>query len=128
MLLIDYHPHDKSFAKELIRSVRNSNAAYKDALKQKRESEKKVEKGQRLASIEEEITQLNLKKSFLEGAIKEYHAEADKYAYDAKNNRNLVEFLKLSNWLKEAAEKKQTELGAVIEKRKCLKEKKKNVK
>ena len=46
-------------AKELIQSARNSNAAYKEALKHKKESEKKAEKDQRLASIEEEITQLN---------------------------------------------------------------------
>ena len=74
-------------AKELIQSVRNSNAAYKEALKQKRESEKKAEKDKSLASIEEEITQLNLKKSSLEEAIKEYHAEADKYVYDAEKRR-----------------------------------------
>ena len=76
VLLNDYHPHDMSIAKELVRSVRNSNAAYKEALKQKRESEKK-EKDRGLASTEEEITQLNLKKSSLEEAIKEYHAKAD---------------------------------------------------
>ena len=46
-------------AKELIQSARNSNAAYKEVLKHKKESEKKAEKDQRLASIEEEITQLN---------------------------------------------------------------------
>ena len=36
MLLNDYHPHNVSIAKELIRIVRSSNAAYKQALKQKR--------------------------------------------------------------------------------------------
>ena len=56
MLLKDYHPHDMPIAKELIQSFRNSNAAYKKVLNQKRESEKKAEKDQRLASIEEEIT------------------------------------------------------------------------
>ena len=65
MLLINYHPPEMPTAKELIGGVGNSNAASKETLKQKRESEKKAEKDQRLASIEEEITQLNLKKSFL---------------------------------------------------------------
>ena len=127
MLLNDYHPHYVPFAKELIQRVRNSKAAYKQVLKQKRESEKKAEKDKRLASIEEEITQLNLKKSSLEEAMKEYHAETDKYAYDAEKKENL-ELLKLSNGLKKAAEKKQTELGAVLEKRKCLEKKEKQVK
>ena len=71
MLLNDYHPHDMPIVKELIQSVRNSNTDYKEALKQKRELEKEAEKDQRLASFEEEITQLNLKKSSLEEAIKE---------------------------------------------------------
>ena len=70
------HPHDMPFAKELIGSVRNSNAAYKETLKQKGELEKKAEKYQRPASIEEEITQLNLKKLSLEKPINKYHAEA----------------------------------------------------
>ena len=47
---------------------------YKEALKQKRESEEKAEKDKRLCIIEEEITQLSLKKSSWEKAIKEYHA------------------------------------------------------
>ena len=58
MLLNGYHHHDMPIAKELVRSVRNSNAAYKDTLKQKRESEKKAEEDRRLASIEEEISHL----------------------------------------------------------------------
>ena len=72
VLLNDYHPHDMPIAKEVIRSNsnRNSNAAYKEAMKQKRESDKKAEKDQSLASIEEEITQLNLKKSSLEEDLK----------------------------------------------------------
>ena len=70
---------------------------------------------------------MHLKKSSLEEAIKEYHAEANKYAYDAEKKANL-ELLKLSNGLKRAAEKKQTELGAVLEKRKCFEEKKKHLK
>ena len=127
MLLNDYHPHDMPIAKDLIGSVRNSNAAYKEVLKQKRKLEKKAEKDQRLASIEEEITQLSLKKSTLEEDIREYHVEADKYAYDAEKKENL-EMLKLSNGLKRAAEKGQTQLGAVLEKRKCLEEKKKHIK
>ena len=127
MLLNDYHHHDMPIAKELVRSVRNSNAAYKDTLKQKRESEKKAEEDRRLASIEEEISHLNLKKSSLEEATKEYHAEAGKYAYDAEKKENL-ELLKLSNRLKRSAEKKQAELGAVLEKRKCFEENKRQVK
>ena len=63
MLLSDYHPHDMPIAKELVQSVRKTSTACKEAQKQKRELEKKVEKDQRLASIEEEITQMNLKKS-----------------------------------------------------------------
>ena len=47
----------------------------------KKREPKKKEEGQRLDSIQGEITQLNLKKSFLKEAIKEYHAEADKCAY-----------------------------------------------
>ena len=90
MLLNDYHPHDMPIAKVLIQSVGNSNAAYNEALKQKRELEKKAEKDQRLASIEEEITQLNLKKSSLEEAIKDYHVEADKYAYDAEKKKRRI--------------------------------------
>ena len=62
LLLNDYDLHDMPIAKELIRSGRNSNGACKEALKQKRVLKKKTEKDQRLASIEEEITQLNLKK------------------------------------------------------------------
>ena len=56
-----------------------------------------------------------------------YQAETDKYAYDAQRKKNL-KLVKLSNALKGAADKKQAELGAVLEKRKCLKEKKKHVK
>ena len=48
ILLNDYHLHDMPIAKEQIRSVRNSNPAYKETLKQKRESEKKAEEDQRL--------------------------------------------------------------------------------
>ena len=62
---------------------------------------------------------MNLKKSCLEDALKEYHVEANKYGYHAEKKKNL-ELLKLSNGLKRAAEKKQTELGAVVEERKCL--------
>ena len=62
---------------------------YKEALKQKRESEEKAEKDQRLGIIEEEITQLSLKKSSREKAIisLEYHAESDKYAFDIEKRR-----------------------------------------
>ena len=49
--------------------------------------------------------------------------EAGKYACDAEKKENL-ELLKLPNGLKRA-EKKDTELGAVLEKRKCLEKKKK---
>ena len=70
---------------------------------------------------------MNLKKSSLGEATKEYHAEADKYAYDAEKKENL-ELLKLSNGLKRSAEKKQAELGAVLEKRKCFEENKRQVK
>ena len=127
MLLSDYHHHDMLIAKELVRSVRNSNAAYKDTLKQKRESEKKAEEDQRLASVEEKMSYLNSKKLSLEEATKEYHVEADKYAYDAEKKENL-ELLKLSNGLKRSAEKKQAELGTVLEKRKCFEENKRHVK
>ena len=48
ILLNDYRLHDMPIAKEQIRSVRNSNPAYKETLKQKRESEKKAEEDQRL--------------------------------------------------------------------------------
>ena len=48
ILLNDYHLHDMPIAKEQIRSVINSNPAYKETLKQKRESEKKAEEDQRL--------------------------------------------------------------------------------
>ena len=44
-----------------------------------------------------------------------------------KKKENL-ELLKLSNGLKRAVEQKQTELGAVLGKRKCLEEKEKHVK
>ena len=89
MLLNDYYPHDIPIAKQLIQIVRNSNSmlTYKEALKQKRESEEKAEKDQRLGIIEEEITQQSLKKSSREKAIKEYHAESDKYAFDAEKRR-----------------------------------------
>ena len=60
---------------------------YKEAQNQIREWEKKAEKDQSLASIEEEITQRSLKKSSREEAIKEYRAEADKYAFDAEKRR-----------------------------------------
>ena len=60
----------------------------------------------------------------MEESVKEYHAEADQYACDTEKKENL-ELLKLSNGLKRVAEKKQTELAAVLEKRKCLKKKKK---
>ena len=70
---------------------------------------------------------MSLKKSSLEEAIKGYHAKTDKYAYDAEKKENL-ELLKLSHGLKKAAEKKQTELGAVLEKRKCLEKKEKTCK
>ena len=124
MLVNNYQLHDMSIDKELIRCVKSSNSAYKEVLKQKRETAKKAEKDERLASIEEEITQLNLKKTSLEEAIKEYRAGTDKYAYDVEKKENL-ELLKLFNGLKKAAEKKQNELVAVLEKKKCLDEKKK---
>lgn len=59
-------------AKELTQSVKHSNAAYKEALKQKIELAKKTEGVQKLVSINEKITQLNTKKSSLEEAIKKY--------------------------------------------------------
>ena len=43
----------------------------------------------------------------------------DKYANDAGKKED-SEFLKFSSWLKRAAEKKQTELGAFLEENKCL--------
>ena len=55
MLLNDYHPHYVPFAKELIQRVRNSNTAYKQVLKQKRESEKKAEKDQMLARLKKKL-------------------------------------------------------------------------
>ena len=53
----------------------------------KKENQKRKEKDQRLGIIEEAITQLSLKKSSREKAIKEYHAESDKYAFDAEKRR-----------------------------------------
>ena len=73
LILNDCRPPNMLTAKDLIRSARNSNAAYKETMKQKGGSEKKTEKDQRLASVQKEITRLNLKKLFLEEAIKEYH-------------------------------------------------------
>ena len=55
MLLNDYHHHDMPIAKELARSVRNSNTAYKDTLKQKRESEKKAEEDQSLLVLKKKL-------------------------------------------------------------------------
>ena len=101
MLLSDYHPHDIPIAKELIQSVRNSNAAFKEASKQKTEWEKKEEKDQRLASIEEEITQLNLKKPSMEEDIKEYHVETKKYAFDTKKKEKF-RIAKTFKWVKES--------------------------
>ena len=102
---------------------------YKEALKQKRESEEKAEKDKRLCIIEVEITQLSLKKSSWEKAIKEYHAvswvwQICLWCWKKEN----LELLKLANGLKRAADKKHTELGAVLEKRTCLEEKSKHVK
>ena len=73
LILNDCRPPNMLTAEQLIRSARNTNAAYKETMKQKGGSEKKTEKDQRLASVQEEITRLNLKKLFLEEAIKEYH-------------------------------------------------------
>ena len=44
-----------------------------------------------------------------------------------KKKKDNLELIKLSNRLKRATEKKQTELGAVLENKKCLKRKKKHV-
>ena len=57
----------------------------------------------------------------------EYHMEVDKYTYYAEKKKDNLELIKLSNRLKRATEKKQTELGAVLENKKCLKRKKKHV-
>ena len=69
MPLNDYKPHDMPIAKELTQSLKHSNAAYKEAQKQKIELAKKTEGVQKLVSINEKITQLNTKKSSLEEAI-----------------------------------------------------------
>ena len=66
-----------------------------------------------------------MKKLSLEEEIKKYRLESDKYAFDAEKKENL-ELLQFSNGLKRVAEKKQAELSAVLGKRKCLIEKKKN--
>ena len=72
MPLNDYKPHDMPIAKELTQSLKHSNAAYKEAQKQKIELAKKTEGVQKLVNINEKITQLNTKKSSLEEAIKKY--------------------------------------------------------
>ena len=97
MLSNDYNSHDIPITKELIQSVRNSNAAFKEALKQKREWEKKADK----VGIEEETTQLNLKKPSMEEAVKEYHVEAEKYAFDAKK-KGKFRIAKNFKWVKES--------------------------
>ena len=79
------YPLLNSLCKSL--ETQNSMLTYKEAVKQKRESEEEAEKDQRLGIIEEEITQLSLRKSSREKAIKEYHAESDKYAFDAEKRR-----------------------------------------
>ena len=59
---------------------------------------------------------MNAQKSLLEIAIEEYKKEADKYAFEVENNKNL-ELLKLSNSLKRTCKEKQEELNECLKKK-----------
>ena len=117
----EYKPHNMPIPKELFQSVKRSNASYKEALQAK--SQQKLKKDKRLLEIDEELIQLNRKNSSLEEAINGYHLERDRYALEAEKKQN-VELLKMSNSFKKTASEKETELEAVMPKRKCLKDKK----
>ena len=106
--------------------MKRSNVNYKEALQTKKKSQQKLEKDKRLLEIDDELIQLSRKKSSLEEAIKGYHLERDRYALDAEKKEN-IELLKMSNSFKWVASEKETELEAVMAKRKCLQDKRKNI-
>ena len=122
----NFQPHSLPIPKEMLKSVKEASSLYRQSLKEKKESQQKQEKDKRLLEIDEELIQLNRKRSSLEEAIKEYHLERDKYALDAEKKENL-ELLKMSNGFKRAASEKEAELEAVMAKRKCLEDKRKKI-
>ena len=126
MKCMEYKPHNMPIPKEILQSVKRSNASYKEALQTKKKSQQKLEKDKRLLEIDDELIQLSRKKSSLEEAIKGYHLERDRYALDAEKKEN-IELLKMSNSFKWVASEKETELEAVMAKRKCLQDKRKNI-
>ena len=73
----EYKPHNMPIPKELLQSMKRSNANYKEALQTKKKSQQKLEEDERLLEINEELIQLNRKKSSVEEAIKGYHLERD---------------------------------------------------
>ena len=121
-----YKPHNIPISRDLIKSVDNSCSLYTIALKEKREQSQKNEKNEKLDNLNEELSQLNHKKTSLEEVIKGYKLQSEKYDFEAEQKENL-EILKLSNGLKRAAKEKQAELDNVLAKKKCLEEKKKNI-
>ena len=126
MLSSGYKPHNIPISRDLIKSVDNSCPLYKIALKEKREQSKKNEKNEKLDNLNEELSQLNHKKTSLEEVIKEYRLQSENYDFEAEQKENL-QILKLSNGLKCAAKEKQAELYNVLAKKKCPEEKKKNI-
>ena len=82
--------------------------------KQKKESAKKVKKDQKLVSIDDEITQLNLKKWSLEEAIKEYQLEVDSYVFEVEKKENL-RVIKIIKWFKESCWEEADWIGRYFE-------------
>ena len=126
MLYSGYKPHNIPISRDLIKIVDNSCSLFKIAFKEKREQSKKNEKNEKHDNLNEELSQLNHKKTSLEEVIKEYKLQSEKYDFEAEQKENL-EILKLSNGLKRAAKEKQAELDNVLAKKKCLAEKKKSI-
>ena len=122
----EYISRNMPIPKDLLQSVKRSNASYKEALQTKKKSQQKLEKDKRLLEINEELIQLSRQKISLEEAIKGYHLEIDRYALDVEKKES-IELSKISNNFKSAAPGKETELEAVMAKRKRLEDKRKNI-
>ena len=87
----------------MLQNAKQAHFRYKKALDEKQKQKNKKSVG--AIKIEKEIAALNAQKSLLEIAIEKYKKEADKYAFEVENNKNL-ELLKLSNSLKRACKEK----------------------
>ena len=82
----DFHPDDIPVSKALLQNAKQAYPRYKQALGDKKKHENKTDE---TLAIENEIANLTSRKLQLKNAIAEYAKEADKYALEAEQKRNL---------------------------------------